>query len=46
MTGLEVASGRARRLWEHEPPQGPAPTLAGDTLVAATPALTGVALPG
>lgn len=47
VTGLEVASGRARRLWEHEAPGGgPAPTLAGDTLVTATPTPTGVALPG
>ncbi|MFD8143254.1 protein kinase [Streptomyces sp. NPDC059708] len=45
VTGLELASGRARRLWEHETAATVALALAGDTLVAAGAALTGLALP-
>ncbi|MFF4366260.1 protein kinase [Streptomyces sp. NPDC001594] len=46
VTALETASGRARRVWEHEAASGPAVALAADTLVAATPLLTGMTLPG
>ncbi|MEV7541789.1 protein kinase [Streptomyces sp. NPDC089915] len=46
VTGLELTSGRARRLWEHETAATAPLTLAGDTLVTAGAALTGIPLPG
>ncbi|MEU8433618.1 protein kinase [Streptomyces sp. NPDC029216] len=46
VTGLEVGTGRSRRLLEHEAAAGPSLTLAGDTLVLATPRVTGVGLLG
>ncbi|GLX26084.1 protein kinase domain-containing protein [Streptomyces lavendulae] len=44
VTGLDVATGRPRGHWDH-PADGPAPVLAGGTLVHGRPSLTGVPLP-